>query len=124
MQFNEHKPIFLQVADTIISQILLGEIHDDDRIPSVRDLGQSIGVNPNTIVRSYEYLQNAGLIYNKRGLGYFVCEDAKKAVLTMEREQFIKSELPTFFKRMRMLGISLETITQNYYQENNDEKDE
>ncbi len=65
MEFNDHKPIYLQIADTVCDKIVSGEWNAEDRVPSVRELGMTLGVNPNTIMRSYEYLQTINVIYNK-----------------------------------------------------------
>ncbi len=108
MEFNAHKPIYLQICDQIYGQILSGELKADDRLLSVRDLGIELGVNPNTIMRSYETLQAAGIIYNKRGIGYFVAENAKLLVLNEMKEDFINNELPQVIKKMRLLGITNE----------------
>ena len=70
MEFNAHKPIYLQICDQLYGQILSGALNADDRLLSVRELGVELGVNPNTIMRSYETMQAAGIIYNKRGIGY------------------------------------------------------
>ena len=77
----------------------------EDRILSVREYGASIGVNPNTVARSYEKLTDMGVIYNKRGIGYFVSESALEIVITQERKTFIEEEVPMFLKRMKLLGI-------------------
>jgi Predicted transcriptional regulators len=76
MNFNTEKPIYLQIVDVIADRILSGELKGGDRIPSVREYGADIGVNPNTMMRSYEKLTADGIIYNKRGIGYFVADDA------------------------------------------------
>ena len=69
MQFDSNRPIYLQILDSICEQILDGKLEPDGRILSVREYGAQLGVNPNTIMRSYERLTNDGIIYNKRGLG-------------------------------------------------------
>ena len=108
MEFNAHKPIYLQICDQLYGKILSGELKADDRLLSVRDLGIELGVNPNTIMRSYETMQTAGIIYNKRGIGYFVSENAKELVLNEMKNEFINTELPQVIKKMRLLGITIE----------------
>lgn len=114
MEFNPHKPIYLQIADSLSEKVLGGEWQPEDRIPSVRELGVSLGVNPNTIVRVFEYMQNLNIIYNKRGIGYFVSPDSKKEILKEQRLQFIQEELPGVIKKMNLLGISLEEFEKLY----------
>lgn len=106
MEFNANKPIYLQINDSIYERILSGDLKPEDRILSVRELGAELGVNPNTVVRSYEKLTDAGIIYNKRGIGYFVTPDARELVLASERKEFLEVELPQILRRMALLGIS------------------
>ncbi len=72
---------------------------------SVREYGAEIGVNPNTVMRSYEKLTQDEIIYNKRGIGYFIAENAKELVLKTLRREFIENDLPEIAKRMKLLGI-------------------
>ena len=105
MEFSENKSIYLQICDAICERILSGELAADSRIPSVREYGAEIGVNPNTIMRSYEKLTSEGIIYNRRGIGYFISPDAQKIVLETQKEEFLKNELPLILKRMKLMGI-------------------
>ena len=105
MEFNSNKSIYLQICDAICEQILSGRLRPDERIPSVREYGAEIGVNPNTIMRSYEKLTADGIIYNKRGIGYFISPDAKETVLAAQRKEFMEEELPQILRRMKLLGI-------------------
>ena len=105
MEFNSNKSIYLQICDAICEQILSGRLRPDERIPSVREYGAEIGVNPNTIMRSYEKLTADGIIYNKRGIGYFISPDARETVLEAQRKEFMEEELPQILRRMKLLGI-------------------
>ena len=105
MEFNSNKSIYLQIYDAICEQILSGALRPDERIPSVREYGADIGVNPNTIMRSYEKLTNDGIIYNKRGIGYFICPEARETILEVQRKDFLENELPIILKRMNLLGL-------------------
>ena len=89
MEFSENKSIYLQICDAICERILSGELTENSRIPSVREYGAEIGVNPNTVMRSYERLTNDGIIYNRRGIGYFISTDAKEIVLQNQRKDFL-----------------------------------
>ena len=110
MEFDPNKPIYLQICDNICEQILSGGLEPESRILSVREYGASIGVNPNTVARSYEKLTDAGIIYNKRGIGYFIAPEAKDIVLKQMREEFLEKELPEVVKKMKLLGIGLDEI--------------
>ena len=110
MEFNPHKPIYLQICSQIYERILNGELKSEDRIPSVRELGIQLGVNPNTIMRSYENMTAAGIIYNKRGIGYFIADNAKDLVLKQMKDEFLNDELPEVVKKMKLLGITITEI--------------
>ena len=106
MDFNADKPIFLQIADNLCDRILSGELKGEDRIPSVREYGADIGVNPNTMMRAYEKLTADGVIYNKRGIGYFVTEDARKQILKVQRQEFLEKDVPAIKQRLKLLGLN------------------
>jgi len=107
MEFNAHKPIYLQICSQLYEQILRGDLKADDRIPSVRDYGIQLGVNPNTIMRSYETMTNAGIIYNKRGIGYFIAPEAKDIVLRSgEEDEAVGHQPRRREKRLRAVTFS------------------
>ncbi len=81
MIFTNDKAIYIQMADRLCDEILAGKYKDDDRIPSVREYAVLLEVNTNTAVKAYEQLAREEIIYNKRGLGYFVTPGAKKAAV-------------------------------------------
>ena len=105
MEFNQNKPIYLQIADGISEKILSGELKEGDRILSVRELGGELGVNPNTAMRSYEKLTTDGIIYNQRGIGYFVADGAKTIALEKMRTDFIENEVPLIKRKMELLQL-------------------
>ena len=110
MEFNSNKSIYLQICDAICEQILNGSMKPDERIPSVREYGAEIGVNPNTVMRSYEKLTNEGIIYNRRGIGYFICMDAREIVLKAQQKEFIETDLPALVRRAELLGLDLKSL--------------
>ena len=110
MNFEDHKPIYLQISDTICEKIINNEYAEDDRIPSVREMGALLGVNPNTIMRSYEYLKSIEVIYDKRGVGFFIAPKAKRIVKKIYKEDFIEKELPTLIKKMKLLDIEIDDL--------------
>ena len=113
MDFRKQKPIYLQIADHLSEQVLQGALTPDDRMPSVRDVAASMGVNPNTVVRSFDYLQQEEIIYQRRGVGYFVSPDAKERILAEQRREFLEEELPLIRQKMQVLGIDLKEIMKN-----------
>ena len=111
MTFTNDKPIYIQMADRLCDEILSGVYKDDDRIPSVREYAVLLEVNTNTAVKAYEQLAREEVIYNKRGLGYFVTPGAKKQILKARKQEFMKEKLPELFRQMRLLDISITDIT-------------
>ncbi len=110
MEFQNGKSIFLQIADSITDKVVSGEFPVGKKIPSVRDLASQMGVNPNTIMRTYSELQAMNIIENQRGIGYFVNEDAQKIILQGKREEFFQQVLPEFIKQAQLIGISTEEL--------------
>ena len=110
MEFDNNRPIYLQICDAICERILSGELEEENRIPSVRDYGAEIEVNPNTVMRSYEKLTSDNIIYNRRGIGYFISQDAKQIVLQTMKKDFLENEMPQIIKKMHLLGISIEEL--------------
>lgn len=116
MEFKDNQSIYLQIADLFCENILLNKWNSGDRIPSVREMAVNIEVNPNTVMRTFTYLQDKGIIFNKRGIGYFVAEDGLEKTKALRKENFMSQELPLIFKEMSLLNISLEDVN-NYYQQ-------
>ena len=110
MNFKESKAIYLQIAERICDEVLLGQYRKEERIPSVREYAAVVEVNANTVMRSYDYLQTQGVIYNKRGIGYFVSADARELIFSLRKEYFMKEESDYFFRQLSMLGILAEGL--------------
>jgi DNA-binding transcriptional regulator YhcF (GntR family) len=114
MEFKETRGIYLQIADQICDRILGREWGAEERIPAIREMAALTGVNPNTVTRSYQELLSREIIYNQRGIGYFVAEDADARIKNMRREDFIDNELPHLFKTMEQLQLDWNDITALY----------
>ncbi|MDR2475207.1 MAG: GntR family transcriptional regulator [Bacteroidales bacterium] len=114
MEFREIQAIYLQIGDYLCEQILLGRWKAGDRLLSVRELGVALEVNPNTVMRAYDFLQGKEIIFNKRGVGYFVSEEARQKILHYRKKQFLEQELPPVLKNMRLLGMSLNEFENEY----------
>ena len=108
MQFSDDKPIWRQIYELIAMRILSDEWPEGSRIVSVRELAQEVGVNPNTVMRSYERLDGDGIIFNRRGIGFFVAKGAKEHIREIERRKFLDEELPKLSERLNLLGLTIE----------------
>ena len=116
MNFKDNKAIYLQIADRIGDQILSGTLTPEGKVPSVRELAAEIEVNANTVARTYEHLQLNGVIFTKRGLGYFVCPDAKGKIVSSRRNQLMQGEMDYFLGQLKAVGIT-PTELQDLYRE-------
>lgn len=106
MEFQNGKSIFLQIADSITDKVVSGEFAAGEKIPSVRELASQMGVNPNTIMRTYSELQAMSIIENQRGIGYFVSDQAQNIVLQGKKEEFFNKVLPDFLRQAALLGVT------------------
>ena len=114
IEYKTDKPIYLQIADYICNKIIQDHWKADERIPSVRELGILLSVNPNTVSRSFESVEQQGIIYNKRGLGYFVSPDAKQKILEIYKKEFFDILLPEVFNKMEFYSISIDEVNVAY----------
>ena len=112
IQFTEEKPIWRQIYELIAMRILSGEWRECERIMSVREMAANVGVNPNTVMRSYERLEADGIVYNRRGVGFFVSEGARDHIKQLERKKFMDEELPKLRERLSLIGLSIEVRVQ------------
>lgn len=114
MEFKDNEAIYLQIAAFVCDNILTGKWAAGQKILSVRDLAVELEVNPNTVMRSYEFLQGLEIVYNKRGLGLFVADDGFEKVKAYRKQSFVQQNLPEFFKNIYLLDISIDDIRQQY----------
>lgn len=115
MIFKENnKAIYLQIVDKICDDVLLGVYDPGGRLPSVREFAASVQVNANTVMRSYEHLSSLGVIYNKRGIGFFVADDACRTITDMRRTSFLENEIPEVFHQLRLLDVTPDVLMEMY----------
>lgn len=114
MDFANKQPIYMQIADYFCENILKKEWKENEKIPSVREIAVLVEVNPNTAIRAYTFLQDQGIIYNKRGIGYYVAEDGYQKALEMRKTEFIHKDLPYLFKTMNLISLKLDDLVQLY----------
>lgn len=114
MEFQNGKSIFLQIADTITEKVVSGQFQAGEKIPSVRELAAEMGVNPNTVMRTYSELQAMNIIENQRGIGYFVHPDAQRIIIKGKKEEFFNKVLPEFIRQASLLGITSEELKKHF----------
>lgn len=112
MEFSKDKAIYVQIAERLMDGILSGRFQEGGRLPSVREVAADVEVNVNTVVRSYEWLEQLGVVYQKRGLGFFASGGARDNIITHRREVFFNQKLPLLTAEMRKLSISWDEVIQ------------
>lgn len=106
MEFRTSKGIFLQIADNLCHQVLEGQLKPGERVPSVRDLAAEFEVNRNTVMRTYTILQEAGIFDNKRGIGFFISDNAVELIRINEKNHFFNNDLPDFIRKVKLLKLN------------------
>lgn len=114
MDFQNTKAIYLQIADFVCEQVLLNKWVKNEKIPSVRELAVNLQVNPNTVARTYSFLEEKNIIKMQRGIGYFVAEEAYQEVISLKKEEFLAVHLPQVFKSMDLLDINFDQVKKLY----------
>ncbi len=122
MEFSVPKGIYHQIADQIRDRILQGEWQAGERIPSIRELAIDLGVNPNTVTKSYQALMDRGIIENQRGRGYFVSANATATILDEMRARLVRDELPRLFQAMRVLDIGIDELAEYFVQDEGEKR--
>lgn len=124
MIFKDSKAVYLQIADKICDDVMTGTLTAGSRIPSVREYAASVEVNANTVMRTYDYLAQQGVLFNKRGIGFFISDDARDRIVETRRRSFLNDEINYFFKQLSLLDISADDLAKMYadYCKNNDNK--
>jgi len=110
MEFKDTKGIFQQIADNICDKIISGEFPVGSKIPSVREQAAAVGVNQNTIMRTYMELQRDNIISNQRGIGFFVTESAPQQIINMRKEEFFDVHLPEFMRQVKLLNLTKDEL--------------
>lgn len=119
MIFICNKTIYEQVYDHFCEDIIKGTYKVDDRIPSIREFAVMLQVNPNTVVKAFKLLSFKKIIYKRRGLGYFVSSAACEQIITVRLKTFLIHSLPSIFREMNLLGITMEDFEREWLKYNN-----
>ena len=114
MIFNTDKPIYRQIIDYSFGCIISGQWPPEAKVPSVRELAVQMSVNTHTVLKAFEYLQQHGIIFPRRGMGFFLSAEAPELVEAARREEFFDVTMPALFNEMKMLGIGIDEIVGRY----------
>ena len=108
--WNDNAPIYRQLRDRVVAMILDGILKQGDALPSVRQVAADFQLNPITVSKAYQELVDDQLVEKRRGLGMYVAEGARNALLHSERERFLREEWPMLRARLERLGLDLQTL--------------
>ena len=124
MEFHQNYPIYLQIADIMCENILEGAWRPGERIPSIRELAESIEVNPNTVMRTYGYMEDQRIVHNQRGIGFFLADGAYETTRELKKRIFVSRDLPQVFKTMDLLRMGFDDLKGLYAAHRAKEKEE
>jgi len=108
--WNDSTPIYRQLRDRVVAMILDGVLKQGDALPSVRQVAADFQINPITVSKAYQELVDENLVEKRRGLGMYVTEGARGALMKSERDRFLSDEWPTLYARLQRLGLSLKEL--------------
>ena len=111
MDFQASNSIYLQIAQVVSEDILNGKLKPGERAPSIRDLAEEIEVNRNTVLRTYSYLQEKGILVNSRGIGFFITDNAISKIQQRKKEEFFDTELPLLITKVKQLKLNSTDLT-------------
>jgi DNA-binding transcriptional regulator YhcF (GntR family) len=124
MEFHQNSPIYMQIADIMCENILERAWRPGERIPSIRELAESIEVNPNTVMRTYGYMEDQGIVHNQRGIGFFLADGAYETTRELKKRIFVSRDLPQVFKTMDLLRMGFDDLKDLYAAHRAKEKEE
>lgn len=109
-QWDDSLPIYRQLRDRVVAMILEGVLKEGDPLPSVRSVAAEFRLNPLTVLKGYQQLVDEQLVEKRRGLGMYVSDGARKALMKDERQRFLEAEWPKVFATIQRLGLSAEDL--------------
>jgi GntR family transcriptional regulator len=116
--WNDNAPIYRQLRDRVVAMILDGVLKQGDALPSVRQVAADFQLNPITVSKAYQELVDEQLVEKRRGLGMYITEGAREALLKNERERFLREEWPQLRERLQRLGLDLESLLEMHVKKN------
>ena len=111
--WNDNAPIYRQLRDRVVAMILDGVLKPGDALPSVRQVAADFQLNPITVSKGYQELVDEQLVEKRRGLGMYVTDGARQALMKSERERFLREEWPMLFARIQRMNLDLATLIKN-----------
>ena len=110
LDLNSDKSIYIQIAELIENDILLGNLKEEDQAPSTNQFAKVYNINPATARKGLNILVDEDILYKRRGMGMFVSEGARKIILKKRQNTFFKDILPEIITEANRLEISVDEI--------------
>lgn len=104
-EFDNSKPIYLQIKEEIEHAIIQGRLKEEESVSSIRTIAQDYRINPQTVSNAMNELVNDGILYKKRGIGLFVNVGAREKLKTQKKREFREYVLDNTIKKAKTLGI-------------------
>ena len=108
--WSSDSPIYIQLYQQVIKRILDGNIKEGEALPSVRNVAAEYRLNPVTISKAYQMLQDEEIVEKQRGKGLFVIPGVQEKVLERERQSFLVNEWPMILQQITRLKLSVEQL--------------
>ena len=121
MQWNTDTPIYIQLYQQVIQRILDGHVKDGDALPSVRNVAAEYRLNPVTISKAYQMLQDEQIVEKQRGKGLFVMSGVQDKILQRERAAFLQNDWPNIVQQIKRLHLSPDDLLREFKEARNDE---
>jgi DNA-binding transcriptional regulator YhcF (GntR family) len=115
------RPVYVQLVEHIKQSIMLGEYQSGERLPSVRELAQTAGVNPNTMQKAFAELEREGLVYSNRTAGRFITDDEN--LLNRAGKEQAMQQVAQFYEKMVRMGFHLNQMTAMLAEYENNQKE-
>ena len=106
LNFDDEKPVFLQIAEGMEDAILTGVFQEESQIPSTTELSVTYKINPATALKGINLLVDAGIVYKKRGVGMFVAEGAVRKLRQKRKDQFYENFVSRLVEEAKKLEIT------------------
>lgn len=112
LDLNSDKSIYIQIAEIIENEIILGNLNEDEQAPSTNQFAKIYNINPATARKGLNLLVDEGILYKKRGIGMFVSKGAREKIIKKRQEEFYKEVLPEIVKEIDLLEIGLDEMVE------------
>ncbi|WP_158965523.1 GntR family transcriptional regulator [Paraglaciecola sp. L3A3] len=109
-QWHADSPIYLQLYQQVITRIIDGHIKEGEALPSVRTMAAELQINPITISKAYQMLQDEQIVEKQRGKGLFVKTGAPEKILVREKQAFLSKDWPQIMSQISRLNIDIDEL--------------